>query len=76
MSAWLVVWLVIGLVSTAALAACVIFLVYHGIVLGRTVRRMQGELGAVAAEAADQARGAGDKASSLKRPTRSRRGRR
>ena len=76
MSSWLVAWLVIGLVSTAALAACVIFLVYHGILLGRTARRAQEELGAVAADAADQARRAGERASTLRVPTGSRRARR
>jgi hypothetical protein len=76
MSARLVVWLVIGLVSTAALVACAIFLVYHVILLGRTARRAQEELGAVANEAAEQARRAGDRAAHLRVPTGPRRARR
>jgi hypothetical protein len=76
MSAWLVAWLVIGLVATTALVACAIFLVFHVILLGRTARRAQEELGEVAAEAAEQARRAGDRAAHLQVPTGHRRARR
>lgn len=41
MSTWLVVWFVIGLVTTVALIAVFIALGRHVVVLGRSAKRMQ-----------------------------------
>jgi len=41
---WLLVWFVIGIVSTVAVIAFLIALIRHLLVLGRTARRMQDEL--------------------------------
>jgi hypothetical protein len=41
---WLVVWLVVGIVSTVALLACLIGLVRHVLILGRTVKAFQEEI--------------------------------
>jgi hypothetical protein len=78
MSAWLVVWLVIGVVSTTALVACVAFLVFHAILLTRTVRRVQEDLRPIADEIAEGTSAIGDRAASLRPPIadRRRRGRR
>lgn len=56
MSGWLVVWLVLALVTTAALIAVLIGLVRHVLVLGRTLRRLQEEISPVAEEISRAAR--------------------
>lgn len=43
MSTPAIVWLVVGLLGTAALIAMTVALVRHGLVLGRTVSRFQRE---------------------------------
>jgi len=70
MESWLVVWLVVGLVTTAALLVMLGFLVRHVILLGRTAGRMQEELlpiteelAAASARAADTAAGLSGRAS-------------
>jgi hypothetical protein len=45
-----IVWLVIGLVTTAAALAVLIALIRHLFVLGRSLSRFQREVGPVAAE--------------------------
>jgi hypothetical protein len=59
MAPWLVVWLVLFLTTTALLVAFAIALVRHGIVLGRTARRMSEEVGPIA----EDIRREGDRAS-------------
>ena len=41
---WLVTWFVIGIVSTIAVLACLIGLLRHLLVLGRTVKQLQEEV--------------------------------
>ena len=65
MSSVAVVWLVIGLVSTAAVLAVVIALVRHVLLLFRALGRFQREVGPVAAEIG----AAGDRAASRARRT-------
>ena len=78
MESWLVVWLVVGLITTAAMLVMLGFLVRHVILLGRTAGRMQEELlpiteelAAASARAADTAAGLSGrssvKASALRR---------
>jgi hypothetical protein len=81
MEAWLVVWLVMGLLTTAALLVMLGFLVRHVILLGRTAGRLQDELQPVADELAAASARAADAAADLStrgKPQRSarRRGRR
>jgi hypothetical protein len=52
MSSVAIVWLVIGLVSTAAVIAVLIALVRHGLVLMRALTRFQTEVSPLAAEIA------------------------
>jgi hypothetical protein len=59
---WLVVWLVIGLVTTGALLVMLGFLVRHVILLGRTASRMQAELQPIAEEIAAASSRAADTA--------------
>jgi hypothetical protein len=77
-SAWLVVWLVIGLVTLAAIAAFAVFLVRHVMILGRTAGRMQDELAPLAQEISRESARASDRAGNLRMPppTKRRRGRR
>ncbi|HSL12189.1 MAG TPA: hypothetical protein VLA82_12830 [Actinomycetota bacterium] len=41
MSTWLVVWFIVAIVSTAAVTACLIALVRHVLILGRSARELQ-----------------------------------
>ena len=70
METWLVVWLVVGLLTTAALLVMLAFLVRHAILLGRTAGRLREELqpifdetAAASARAADTAAGLSERAS-------------
>ena len=65
MSTWLLVWFVIGIVSTIAVLAFLIALIRHMVVLGRTARRMQDELAPIAQEIATQGDRASERASRL-----------
>jgi hypothetical protein len=65
MDPWLVVWLVVGLLTTVALLAMLGFLVRHVILLGRTAGRMQEELLPIADEVAAASARAADAAASL-----------
>ena len=59
------VWLVVGLVTTAALLVMLGFLVRHVILLGRTASRMQEELQPIADEVAAASARAADTAAHL-----------
>ena len=75
MEAWLVVWLVVGLVTTGVLLVMLGFLVRHVILLGRTASRMQEELQPIADDLAAASARAADTAAHLSeraRPTRKR----
>jgi hypothetical protein len=48
MGPWLVVWFVVGIVSTVAVLACLIGLLRHILVLGRTVKQLQDEVQPIA----------------------------
>jgi len=65
MAAWLVVWFVVGIVSTAAILACLIGLLRHLLVLGRTIRRFQEEARPIAGELAIKGRGAAEHRSAI-----------
>jgi hypothetical protein len=71
-STWLLVWLVVGLVTTAALAACAIWLVRHVMLLGRTVGRVQEELAPLAEEISRGSARASDRAAGLRMPPKAR----
>ena len=49
---WLVTWFVVAIVSTVAVIACLIGLLRHLLVLGRTVKQMQEEMRPIAEELA------------------------
>jgi hypothetical protein len=75
--AWLVVWLVVGLLTTGALLVMLGYLVRHVTLLGRTAGQMQQELqpiadevAAASARAADTAAGLSERASSDRSPRR------
>lgn len=68
MSTWLVVWFVIGIVTTIAVIAFLIALVRHLLVLGRTARRMQDELAPIVQEISAEGMRASDRAPRLSRP--------
>ncbi|HEY5905604.1 MAG: hypothetical protein ACAH81_03380 [Actinomycetota bacterium] len=65
MGTWLLVWFVIGIVSTVAVIAFLIALIRHLLVLGRTARRMQDELSPIVQEISSEGARASDRASRL-----------
>jgi hypothetical protein len=67
MDTWLVVWLVVALVTTAALLVMLGFLVRHVILLGRTAGRMQADLQPITEELAAASARAADTAAGLSR---------
>ncbi len=69
MSTWVTVWFVIGLVSAVAVTACLAGLAKHLLVLNRTLKVFQEEVGPVAAEIAAGGGRASSTASNLKPPT-------
>ena len=68
MSSWLVVWLVLTLLSTLALAAVLVGLVRSALVLGRSVSRFGEEVGPLASEIGREGERASARGSNLKRP--------
>jgi hypothetical protein len=54
MAPWLVVWFTVGIVSTIAILACLIALMRHMLVLGRTVQRFREEAQPIAEELSDE----------------------
>ena len=60
MSTWLVVWFIVAIVSTVAVIACLVALVRHVMVLGRSARELQDAVKPLA----DEITAGGDRASS------------
>jgi hypothetical protein len=56
---WLVVWFVVGIVSTAAIIACLVGLLRHLLILGRTVKALQEAVRPVADDVANERQTAG-----------------
>jgi hypothetical protein len=54
MAPWLVVWFVVGIVSTAAVLACLAGLVRHVLILGRTVKQLQEDVRPIADDLAKE----------------------
>ena len=54
MSPWLVVWFVVAIVSTVAVLACLIGLLRHMLILGRTVKQLQEEVQPIAEDLAKE----------------------
>lgn len=67
MSTWLVVWIAIGTVSTLVVLAFVLALGRHALILGRTARRFQEEVGSAADEVARERARASEHTNRLRR---------
>jgi uncharacterized membrane protein len=67
MSGWLVVWIALGTVTTLVVLAFVLALGRHVLILGRTARRFQEEVGSVADEVARERARASEHADRLSR---------
>ena len=65
MASWLVVWFVVGIVSTVAILACMIGLMRHVLVLGRTVRQLRDEVKPVTDDLASERQRAGEHVSAI-----------
>jgi hypothetical protein len=59
------VWFVIGIVSTLAILACLLGLVRHLLILGRTVKELQKELRPITNDLAREGQRAGEHASAI-----------
>jgi uncharacterized membrane protein len=70
MSTWLVVWIAVGAVSTLVVLAFVIALGRHVLILGRTARRFQEEVGSAAADVARERTRASEHSDRLRRAQR------
>jgi hypothetical protein len=62
---WLIIWFVIGIISTIAVLAFLMALIRHLLVLGRTAQRMRDELSPVVREISDEGGRASARASRL-----------
>jgi uncharacterized membrane protein len=67
MSTWLVVWIALGAVSTLVVLAFVLALGRHALILGRTARRFQEEVGSAADEVARERTRASEHTDRLRR---------
>ncbi|MGZ4132854.1 MAG: hypothetical protein ACXVWF_07390 [Actinomycetota bacterium] len=65
MASWLLVWLVVGLVSTTAVLVCLLGLVRHVLILGRTVKQLQDEVQPIAEDLSRQGQRAGERTASI-----------
>jgi hypothetical protein len=65
MAPWLVVWFVVGIVSTGAILACLIGLIRHVLVLARTVKQLQAEVQPIADDLTNEGQRAGTHASAI-----------
>lgn len=70
MSSWLAVWFLIAIVSTLAVIACLVALVRHVLVLGRTARQLQEAVAPLADEISREGARASDRAATLQVPGR------
>jgi hypothetical protein len=73
MSTWLVVWLLVAIVSTVAVIACLLALARHVVILGRAMRQMREAVMPLADEIAQDGARATGRAASLPTPRSSRR---
>jgi len=64
-ASWIVVWFVIGIVSTVAILACLVGLLRHLLILGRSVKQLQEEIQPIAAELSSEGRKAGERTSAI-----------
>ena len=60
MASWIVVWFVIGIVSTVAILACLVGLARHLLILGRSVKRLQEAIQPIADDVAREGQRAGE----------------
>ena len=65
MTAWILVWFIIALTTTVSLAAFLIALVRHGILLGRAAARLGEEAGHLTAEIGQGSARASDRISRI-----------
>jgi uncharacterized protein HemY len=64
-ASWLLVWLVVGLVSTVAVLVCLLGLVRHVLILGRTARQFQEEVQPIADDLSRQREHAAESSASI-----------
>jgi Sec-independent protein translocase protein TatA len=65
---WVFVWLLLALVVTVVVLVFAVSLGRHAVIVGRTARRFQEEIGPVASEVSREAAAASDRAQRLEIP--------
>ena len=70
MSTWLVVWFIVAIVSTGAVIACLVALVRHVLVVGRSAKELQEAVKPLADAITADGKRASDRASALEVPGR------
>jgi hypothetical protein len=70
MSTWLIVWFIVAFVSTAAVLACLVALIRHALVLGRSAREFQEAVKPLADAISADGRRASERSGSLRVPGR------
>jgi hypothetical protein len=65
---WVFVWLVLGLLTTMVAAVFAVSLVRHALIIGRTARRFQAEVGPLAAEVGREGSETADRTERLRVP--------
>ncbi|MDH4113147.1 MAG: hypothetical protein OEV60_10800 [Actinomycetota bacterium] len=65
MGIWLIVWFLVGILTTATVIAFLLALIRHLLVLGRTARRMQEELSPIVQQISTEGGRASERASRL-----------
>jgi hypothetical protein len=66
-STWIFVWLIVTLLSTIAVIVVLVALGRHAALVGRSAKKLQGEVGPLSEELARQSARASDRASRLQR---------
>jgi hypothetical protein len=64
-ASWLVTWFVIGIVSTVAILACLVGLIRHMLILGRSVKLLQEEIQPIADDVAREGQKASEHSAAI-----------
>jgi len=70
---WVFLWLLLGIITTMVFLVFAISLARHAVIIGRTARRFQEEVGPLAADVSREGSQTADRAQGLRMPGRTRR---
>jgi hypothetical protein len=70
---WILAWFIVAVISTTLILLCLLGLVRHVILIGRTARQAQDEIQPIVQDVSREAQRASERASSLQPPGHARR---